>query len=346
MRKIRNSLQRSKRGQAGKFETGMVSDSPVPLAPVRFSNFDFRISRRRGGSVLILSLWALLILSAAIFAWVKFLDQNIQVTGDRNNGLEAKALAHSGVMVALHPQVTRLTPLLDQQIAADRGYKVQMTGEGGRLDLNWLLSPPQTPDPGKLAIFQHYLQNRGLNIQQQQHLIDCALDWLTPGNIPRLNGAKASPGYNPPGRGIFLSVEELAQVKGSQPLVSQAGWENDFTVYTKTGIDLQSASLRILEVLPGVGSANAVRFLHIRQGPDGVDGTMDDHLFADVNEAISFLGLNSTQAQQTASYVYVENPLTTVHIHSTGQCGNVYRSVEVVAKKMGMQPLILSWKEL
>ena len=51
--------------------------------------------------------------------------------------------------------------------AADRGYKVQMTGEGGRLDLNWLFSPPQTPDPGKLAIFQRYLQNRGLNIQQQ-----------------------------------------------------------------------------------------------------------------------------------------------------------------------------------
>jgi type II secretory pathway component PulK len=313
---------------------------------LRISDFEFRISRA-SGSVLILALWALLLLSAAIFAWLKFIDLNIAVTGQRNNGLTAKALAHSGVMVALHPQVTRQTPLLDQQLAPDRGYKVQMTGEGGRLNLNWIFSPAQNPDPGKISLFQRYLQLRGLNIQQQERLTDCILDWLTPGNVPRLNGAKADGDYQPPGRGAFLSVDELALVKGSQPLVSQAGWQDDFTIYTNPGlIDLQSASQRILDCLPGVGDANATRFLQVRRGPDGADGTADDHLFADANEAISYLGVNSRQAQLLAPYVYVENPLVTVHILSTGQCGNVYRHVEVVAKKMGMQPIILSWKEL
>src|SRR5580658_712461 len=61
---------------------------------------------RRRGSVLILALWALLLLSAAVFAWVKFIQQNAVYTGEANSGLDAKALAHSGVMVALHPQVT------------------------------------------------------------------------------------------------------------------------------------------------------------------------------------------------------------------------------------------------
>jgi len=302
---------------------------------------------RRGGSVLILSLWALLLLSAAIFAWLKFIDQNIALTGERNNGLQAKALAHSGVMVALNPQVTRLTPLLTQQMTPERGYQVQMTGEAGKLNLNWLFTPPQTPDPGKIAMFDRYLQGRGLNLQQQQRLTDCILDWLSPGNIGRLNGAEDAPDYHPPHRGIFLSVDELAQVKGSQPLVSQSGWEDDFTIYTNPGlIDLQSASLRILDALPNVGQLNAMRFLQIREGPDGIDGTADDHLFANVGEAVSYLGLNSLQAQQLAPYVEVENPLTTVNIKSTGQCGNVYRRVEVVAKKMGLQPIILSWKEL
>jgi type II secretory pathway component PulK len=306
-----------------------------------------RIPSRRRGSVLILALWALLLLSAAIFAWVKFIDLNITVTGDRNNGLEAKALAHSGVMVALHPQVTQLTPLLTQWLDANRGYQVQMTGEAGKLNLNWLFSPAQNPDPGRISLFQRYLSQRGLNLQQRERLTDCILDWLTPGNVPRLNGAKSDGDYQTPGRGVFLSVDELALVKGSQPLVSQAGWQADFTIYTNPGtIDLQSAPLRVLECLPSVGSANAVRFLKFRQGPDGVDGTADDYIFKDVNTAISYLGLNNAQAQALAPYVEIENPLTTVHIRSTGQCGNVYRHVEVVAKKQGMQPIIMSWKEL
>jgi hypothetical protein len=301
---------------------------------------------RRGGSVLILALWALLLLSAAIFAWLKFIDQNITITGDRNNGLEAKALAHSGVMVALHPAVTRMTPLMTQYLAPDRGYRVQMTGEGGRLDLNWLFANPAAPDLGKMALFQRYLQRRGLNIQQQERLTDCILDWLTPGNVPRINGAKESEDYHPPGRGIFLSVQELALVKGSQPLVSQPGWQDDFTIYTNQGIDLQSASLRILEVLPNVGEVNAVRFLKFRQGPDGLDGTADDHIFQSVAEATSYLGINGAQAAQISPYVWLDTSESFVHIRSTGQCGNVYRHVEVVAIKQAMQPNIKSWKEL
>jgi hypothetical protein len=330
-------------------EAGHPPRLPSPSnAQFRISNFKFQISRRSRASVLILALWALLLLSAAIFAWVKFIDQSIIITGDRNNGLEAKALAHSGVMVALNPPVTRLTPLLSQQINASRGYKVQMTGEGGRLNLNWLLTPAQNPDAGKLAIFQRYLQRRGLTIQQQLRLIDCTLDWLTPGNVPRLNGAKADADYHPPGRGVFLSVDELAQVKGTQPLVSQTGWQEDFTIYTNPGlIDLQAAGRRVLEALPGIGDANVMRFLQVRQGPDGIDGTIDDHIFKSVPEAISYLGVGSLQAQLLSNYVFLDDPAQpTVHIRSNGQCGNVVRHVEVVAKKQGLQPIILSWKEL
>jgi len=301
----------------------------------------------RGGSVMILALWALLLLSAAIFAWLKFINLNIAVTSDRNNGLEAKALAHSGVMVALHPAVSLRTPLLNQQLAPDRGYRVQVTGEGGRLNLNWLFANATSPDPGRIGLFQRYLQQRGLTIQQQVRLTDCMLDWLTPGNVPRLNGAKADGDYQPPGRGVFLSVQELEQVKGSQPLVSQPGWDQDLTIYSNPGqVDLQSASLRVLDCLPGVGGASAVRFLQVRRGPDGLDGTADDHLFTSVSEALSYLGVTGRQATLLAPYVYLENPLANVHIISTGVCGNVSRRVEVVAKKMGMQPIILSWKEL
>jgi len=186
-----------------------------------------------------------------------------------------------------------------------------------------------------------------LNLEQRARLVDCALDWISPGNLHRLNGAEASPTYHPSKRGYFISVDELAQVKNSAPLVSQPGWQNDFTIYTSPGlVDLQSASRIVLEVLPGIGDANAERFLQFRRGPDKLDGTMDDHLFKSVQEAISFLGLNRDQAKQLAAYVYLENPLSMVHLISTGSSGHATRTVEVVAKKSGMQPTIYSWKEL
>ena len=58
--------------------------------------FHPRLSPARG-SALILALWALLLLSAAVFAWVKYIDQNIMLSQEANAGLEAKAFAHSGV---------------------------------------------------------------------------------------------------------------------------------------------------------------------------------------------------------------------------------------------------------
>ena len=95
----------------------------------------------RGGMALILTLWALLLLSAAVFAWVKFIDQEITAAQQANAGLEARAYAHSGVWVALHPLVTRkTTALLEASFAKDHGYKIKLEGEGGKLNLVWLLA--------------------------------------------------------------------------------------------------------------------------------------------------------------------------------------------------------------
>ena len=299
---------------------------------------------------MILALWALLLLSAAVIVWVKFLQQTMTITTQSNNGLDAKALAHSGVMVALHPQVTQLTPIMNQQFTAERGYKVQMTPEGGRLNLNTIFFPQNGPDPNRIAMFKRYLERRGVNMAQQAYLIGSILNWLDPSNLAHLNGAPEGDNYHLPKRGNFLSVDELAQVKGSEPLVSQAGWEDDFTIYTNPGtIDLQSANRRVLESIPGVGDSTVNRFLQVRRGADGMDFTADDHVFQSVQEAMSYLGITGPQLEIWGQYVSLENPVSQtkmVHIKSTGQCGNIYRHVEVVATKGNMQPIIYFWKEL
>src|SRR5437867_3664511 len=126
----------------------------------------------RNGTVLILALWALLLLAAAVFGWVKFIDQEIAMQHEANAGLEATANAHSGAWIAMHPLVTRQTPLLEAQFDVDHGYKVKLEGEGGKLNLTWLLSGLEQ-DPRKKEIFDNYLRSRGLSFEERAVLIDC-----------------------------------------------------------------------------------------------------------------------------------------------------------------------------
>lgn len=322
-----------------------------PAGTVSFPPRLLRSKRGQRGSALILSLWALLMLSAAVFAWVKFIAQDITISGEANAGLDARALAHSGVAVALHPRVSQATPLLEQQFTPERGYKAQLTSESGKLNLNWLLqgaaqNPPTPDSPAKIVLFKKFLEAHGLSFQERERLVDCLLDWLDAGDLQRLNGAEKSGDYNPPNRGAFVSVDEIAEVKGSEPLVSQPGWKDDLTIWSRPGrIDLQSAPLSVLELLPNVGDPQAQRFIQLRQGADKLDGTADDHIFKDVNEAMQYLGVSGPAAEALAPFVILERTPVIVRIISTGQSGKVYRQVEAVAQRVPGQTNFLWWKE-
>ena len=77
-------------------------------------------------------LWALVILSAAVFAWARWIQQDLQIAGNANRGAEARAMAHSGVAVALHPAVTqRDFPILQEELGTALAYQVRITSEGG-----------------------------------------------------------------------------------------------------------------------------------------------------------------------------------------------------------------------
>jgi general secretion pathway protein K len=294
------------------------------------------------GSALLISLWALLLLSAAVFAWVQFIDQQIQMAGDANRSLEARALAHSGLVIALHPDVNRATPLLKASIGPERGYEATITGEGGKLNLNYLLAGEQ---PERLALLKTRLAQFGIPLADSSRLVDCLLDWIDPDNIKHVNGAEEEGNYRPPNRGNLLSLDEVEKVKGAEPLVTRANWRDAFTIHTNPGkIDLKFADLEVLQALPGIGEAQARRFLQMRQGPDKIEGTKDDHEFADVSDALNYLGIsNPKQVEQLSNLVAIGE--TTVHILSVGQAGKVYRQVEVVARKVTGTPQILSWKE-
>ncbi|MEY2439646.1 MAG: ral secretion pathway protein, partial [Verrucomicrobiota bacterium] len=151
--------------------------------------------RRNGrGAALMLALWALFLLSAMIISWALDIDSRLIMAGKANRILEAEAMACSGAEVALHPHVKPDSSNLVGQIG-DRGtYEAHVTGEGGRLNLNWLLAGE---DPVRLGILRKYLENKGIELNERDRMIDCLLDWVDPDNLVRLNGAEDSDDYHP-----------------------------------------------------------------------------------------------------------------------------------------------------
>jgi type II secretory pathway component PulK len=293
----------------------------------------------RRASALLLVMWALLLLSATVLAWAAWIQNDIALHADANRALEARAMAHSGIAIALHPLVSLQTPLPDEDIAPGMGYRVTMVSEGAKLNINWLL---QGEEPRKLTLLKQWLERRGLDFQQRETFVDCLLDYVDADNVKRLNGAEDDGDYHPANREL-RSVEEIAKVRGSGPLVSQPGWQDDLTIYSQGPIDLNSAGVDVLRLLPGLSETRIQHFVKFRQGPDGRDGTEDDAVFPNLNAIQQFLGLSAAQFQELSGLVSYKDP--TMHITCTGHSGKVSRQVEVVVRKAGSNPQIMSWKE-
>jgi type II secretory pathway component PulK len=284
-------------------------------------------------------LWALILLSAAVFAFAKWMQQDIQLNGNANREVEARAMAHSGIAFALHPLVTKLTPSLTEDLDGGLGYQVRITSEAGKLNIRGLI---EGEDQTRLGILKRWLETRGLDFHQRDVFVDSLLDWCDADNAHHLNGVEDDGDYHPPNRPLE-SVEEIAQVRGSEPLTRTEGWKDALTIYGSGKIDVVAASPEVLRLIPGLGEAQIQRFVQFRRGPDGIDGTLDDREFKDLNSVKLFFGVGDAQWNALGGFITVNDP--TMHITSEGRSGNAYRHVEVVAVKSGGKPTILSWKE-
>lgn len=304
----------------------------TPLSKVRRA--------RHRGSAILMALAAIMILSASIIVWASYIRHTLAVSGENYNDTEARAMAHSGLAIAMHPLVSKETPALMIDAENDPGFQVRLISEGAKLNVNFLLAGE---DPAKLDLFKRWLESKGIEFQERERMVDCMLDWLDADNLKRLNGEEDSAGYHPPNRGQFQSVEEIAEVAGTEPLISQPEWKNELTVFSQGPIDLASADAPILGLLPGVGEAAIERFLQWRRGPDGLDGTVDDPQIQKLEEVQAFLGLNKTQWAALAGFVGLKD--STWQILSKGWSGKVIRQVGVVVRKGSQNPQILSWKE-
>jgi general secretion pathway protein K len=287
-----------------------------------------------------LALWALFLLSAMITTWALDIDGRITLSGNANRMLEAVAMACSGSEIALHPAVKPGSAALQGGVGRQQSYSARITGEGGRLNLNWLLGGE---NPRRLELLRRFLENKGIDLNERDHMIDCLLDWVDPDNLFRMNGAEASESYKPANR-LFTRLDDLRKVKGWGDFTSTPGWEDYFTVNSTGPIDLIWASRDILVALPGMTPEIADRFLKLRSGEDGIDGTADDPPFKSIEEIRMALGFNPEQFKQFTGLTSFRDPV--LRVVSTGKSGNVTRVVQIVFRKTGASPQVITWKEL
>jgi len=290
----------------------------------------FATSKSDAGAALLLALWALFLLSAMVIAWAININSRLTVSSYANRIVEAEAMASSGADIALNPTIKPDSPNLHMKMGDGEGFDVRMIGECGRLNLNFLT---QGEDPRKLQILRQYLTLKGIELNDLDAMIDSLLDWVSPNRgLHHMNAPEESDDYRP-AHAPLTSMDELKKVFGWAEFTSKPGWDQDFTVVGSCGqIDLASASRDVLRALPGLGDDAVDRFLQLRQGADGIDGTADDTPFNDVRDALTRgLGLNNQQITQIQALVQFKGPV--MHIVSVGKSGEVTRSVEMVVLK-------------
>ncbi|MEO5720944.1 MAG: hypothetical protein ABIR71_05670 [Chthoniobacterales bacterium] len=292
------------------------------------------------GAALMLALWALFVLSAMIVAWALDIDARLTINGEASRVLEAEAMASSGSEIALHPSVTSATPVLRGGVSRTQTYEARITGEGGRLNLNWTLAGE---NPDRIELLRKYLEVKGVDLNERDRMIDTLLDWVDPDNLVRLNGAEIDGDYRPANT-LLVRVEDVKRIRGWQEFCAQPDWDAGFTVNSTGPVDLAWAPRDLLLALPGMTEQIVEQFLQQRAGPDGVDGTEDDAPFKTLDDVRVALGLAPDQFKLLAPLVGFRDQV--VRIVSTGRSGNVTRVVQMVVRKTGNIPQLITWKEL
>jgi len=288
-----------------------------------------------------LSLWALFLLSAMIISWAAEIDSRLALSGSANRVLEAEAMACSGAEIALHPIIRPGSPNLHRQVEGRQSYEARITGEGGRLNVNWLVAGE---DPQRLEVLRRYLENKGIDLNERDRMMDSLLDWVEPNTgLHHLNAPPESDDYHP-AHTLFSRIDELKKVAGWAEFTSTPGWDEDFTLNSSGPIDLAWASRNVLLALPGVTDSLVDRFLVLRRGPDGIDGTADDPQLNSLEDVGAALGLSAEQFMRIAGLVGLRDQV--FRIVSVGKSGGATRVVQMVVRKVNNVPQMITWKEL
>jgi len=297
----------------------------------------------RSGSALILVLWCLLLLGMAVFGVVELVELSVEHTSHEELALEARGLALSGVALGLNPQLQKDDPLLFQKVTPGHQFNVTVSSEGARLNLNYVLLT------GHKEILENLFTQWGLKVDEAAHVADCLYDWITPGDLPSLDGAKADdyaraglpqrPTYKP-----FDSFDTVKLVMGMD-LVEKAksNWEDSFTLWSGGPLNVKEAPPELIAAVFSLDPGRVALFTKERNGQDGIAGTSDDVPIPNLEYFQGELGISAVAMQTLGNQIELGDPNR--RVESVGQAEGTQVMISVVTKLNSLPPQYFLWSE-
>jgi len=251
--------------------------------------------RASSGVALIVVLWAVSLISAAMLGLAAILQGQLGQEIVSLQSARAGLVAESGIQMALNSQVApaeikQASTQLNQRLSD--GWKIpvhfevgDLQGEEGKLNMNALLL-------GDKARAQRVLQNLfaawGVNLSTSTRLIDSLVDWVDSDSLTQPQGAEEED-YTKrkrmgPRNGPFESIDELKKVIGWEEMAKEAalgpqGVVNPlkkFTIYGSGKLSLLTADQDVIEMVLDLQPGAATNFMQVRNGADQQAGTPDD----------------------------------------------------------------------
>jgi general secretion pathway protein K len=227
------------------------------------------------------------------------------------------------------------------------------------------------------AQLQQGLTLVGVDASEIDSISSSILDWIDPDDQTHMNGTESDyyQTLNPPYFAKNKPMDDMSEllfVRGVTPDMywgssstnhtpaafqekHRAGRPNDtpvypvglvdvFTALSSGKININTASLTTLQVIPGIDQNAAAQIIKLRSGPDGVDGTEDDTPFANVGEAA--MAVNPQLQQQLARYGDVVSQTFDVQVDANlgGYHRTYYATLGQSRNSRTLQILSFYWK--
>jgi len=243
------------------------------------------------GVALIVVLWAVGLISAALFGLVAILQRQIGQEVAALQNARAMLVAESGIQMALHSQLRpgdmaeaarQLSGRLQEgwytgKTPVDVHFEIKVSEDAAKININALLLGDKTL---ARSVLQNLFAGWEVNLTTSSALIDALLDWVDEDGLSTGSNSGTEKNVR---NGPFEKVEELEKVAGWAEMAKEAKEGSKsvdaiskFTVYGAGKLSLRSAEQDLIEAWLGLGAGAARNFILQRPGPDQIAGTADD----------------------------------------------------------------------
>lgn len=307
---------------------------------------------QKKGSTLVAVFWLLSILGVALFSVITLVKFESDLVSSLTQGTRARHLAEMGIAVGANPRVRRDDPILRQIMeGGTEGFSCKIVSEADKLDINFLLSNQNEALDDKNWL-RDLFHDWGMGLEDAQSLADALVDWVDEGDTEELSGAESTyyqgQGYlDRPFNRPFYSLQEMRFVRGMELLEQvNPNWQDWFTVWTQSGLDVNEASAERIASVLGVPITEADVIPETVRGPDGIRGTEDDVPFQSVEAAAGPQGAVFMPEEEFAlsGHRITANSPTT-RLESTGWSGDVKRRITLIIRNREGNPTLLERRE-